>query len=277
MSKLVTLGADPEFFITDRTGIPHPVCGLLGGTKERPIRMSSDLGAGFTMQEDNVMVEFNIPPAPNSSAFVNSIQSATKALSNLIVSKGYLVSPAPELQFPAFKLTDDKAMQFGCSPDFSAHTNGGEIERLDPNVLKTPGGAWRFAGGHVHIGYQCDVPQFVAASFADVFIGLRMVSYDTQVERRKFYGQAGRYRPTRYGIEYRTLSNFWIWDYGYIMEVAMAGFRLGEYLNETPTAKLIKDYSSMPWESVKDAINNRDQNLANQCRNFCATELGWEN
>jgi hypothetical protein len=31
-------------------------------------------------------------------------------------------------------------------------------------------------------------------------------------ERRKLYGGAGAYREKDYGFEYRTLSNFWVFD-----------------------------------------------------------------
>lgn len=273
----VTLGADPEFFITDNSRRPVPICGMLGGTKGVPIRMSADLDPGFTLQEDNVMVEFNVPPTSSLNTFVTQIQSATTFLTEKIKGMGYLPSYHPEMKFPKSRLKHPQAAQFGCSPDFNAHESGQVFPKIDIEQLAIPNfGQWRFAGGHVHIGYKADVPDFVAASFADLFIGLRMAAMDPQNERRKYYGQPGRYRPTSYGIEYRTLSNFWIWDYGYLCEVGGAAHALGEYLQQTDITMLRTHYQNVPWLSVQDAIRMGDSNIANQIRQFLSSELNWE-
>jgi hypothetical protein len=47
----------------------------------------------------------------------------------------------------------------------------------------------------------------------DLFLAVPSLWLDkdfTSVARRKLYGQCGRYRPKDYGIEYRSLGNFWL-------------------------------------------------------------------
>ena len=45
----------------------------------------------------------------------------------------------------------------------------------------------------------------------DLFLGVPSVTLDSDTRRRELYGKAGAYRAKDYGVEYRTLSNFWIW------------------------------------------------------------------
>ena len=59
-----TIGADPELLLLTATGLPKSAIGLIGGTKQNP----KPFGIGH-VQEDNVMVEFNIPPANNRHEF----------------------------------------------------------------------------------------------------------------------------------------------------------------------------------------------------------------
>lgn len=50
----------------------------------------------------------------------------------------------------------------------------------------------------------------------DIFVGNTGVLIDRDpgaAERRENYGRAGEYRLPDYGLEYRTLSNFWLRDY----------------------------------------------------------------
>jgi len=109
----------------------------------------------------------------------------------------------------------DGYVELGCMPSYNAY---GE-ERLyvgDPRAL-----LYRFAGGHVHleVGEKRDNKWYedLVKTF-DAILGIWAVgaaaSFDSPV-RRQYYGKAGEHRRpkyalNRYGIEYRTLSNFWI-------------------------------------------------------------------
>jgi hypothetical protein len=269
----VTVGADPEVWLVDiSTGKIIPSCGLIGGTKQCPLPLKKGLAKGFTVQEDNVSVEFNIPPAHNLEQFCSYMSTATSALNEYLSSKGpYSFTIASQHQFKKADLNSDQAKLFGCAKDFDAYSNGGEFPVVDPKTLRTSFGGWRFAGGHVHIGYQADdVPPFVAAAFADYFIGMRTISQDNQSKRRNLYGQPGRYRPTSYGIEYRTPSNFWIMDY--TTHIGQLAFFLGNYLSDTPVKAVRTAYQKIPWGAVRKAIAESDDMLAANIQNYVADE-----
>lgn len=154
---------------------------------------------------------------------------------------------------------------FGCSPEFDAYNGGAVVSTVDPKQLDEEEGSWRFAGGHVHLGYTpatADLPPFVAASFADVFLGLAACGLDTQAQRRQYYGQPGRYRPTPYGIEYRTLSNFWITDLSYAEQIAQKAVSLGYFLETWKESRMQELFKAVPWTDVKQAIVEEDADRA---------------
>jgi hypothetical protein len=275
-----TIGADPEFFIKPATSdFPYPVCGLLGGTKERP-RMIDGYGA----QEDNVMCEFNIPPSTTSGEFARHIRAGVETILATLNREHENLAPftawsTSSWLFPESQLGFKQAHVFGCSPDFSGYDMGNPQPRILPEQLTIPGsGAWRFSGGHVHLGYKhllkTDVPDYVAAQFADVYLGLSSLGIDAQGERRKFYGTPARYRPTKYGIEYRTLSNQWIFSLDTADMVGYHALQLCNFLSK-PDKFLKNAWAEIPWVDVARAIQTEDTQLASQLRHYC-TRFGLE-
>lgn len=259
----VTIGTDPELFLRDsRTGGVVPVCGLIGGAKGRPL----DLGDGYGVQEDNVMLEFNTPPAEHEHAFIETVRTGVSRCLEVVKKAGEHLGfdDRSERLFGFDLLSDPKAQEFGCSPDYDAYKQGAGIPALRGNELDEDEGAWRFAGGHVHLGYRpsFQMPNFVAASFADVFLGLPSVGLDKQPRRRKLYGQPGRFRPTKYGIEYRVLSNFWVCDTGLIEEVAYRAFALGLFLENCKEGRMQHLFKEIPWGDVCRAINDESEERA---------------
>lgn len=282
--KAVTIGADPEFFVMDsRTNNIVPIVGMLGGTKEAPLPVPGAL-KGFAIQEDNVMAEYNIPPTTDAYQFAEyvtlgrqyALTAARKANPHLTTYQGCgHLFPSKHLQTP-------QAQMFGCSPDFDAYAQGRALPRIQPVELEANGGAWRFAGGHVHIGYDAETfgwlpPPFVVAAFCDVFLSIPMIAheYDCQGERRKWYGTAGRFRPTAHGIEYRTLGNSWTMRDSYCVNVAYgvtnlaAEFKKGE-------ARIRQLYNDLPWVDIRRTINTEDYNTASELRNHFRATLGLE-
>ena len=71
------LGSDPEIFL-QQAGKFKAVCGMLNGhDKWNPMQVP-DMQPGFTFQEDNVAVEFGVPPASSAKEFVNHIKAVQK-------------------------------------------------------------------------------------------------------------------------------------------------------------------------------------------------------
>ena len=258
----VTFGADPELFLRNSvTGDTTPVCGLFGGTKGKPIPLG-ELGEGYGLQEDNVMLEYNVPPASARSEFASHLARAYAEVGKLVHTIGYEIDTAPSRVFAHSKLTHPGAQVFGCSPDFNAYEHGAPLPPIDLRVLRTDGGEWRFAGGHLHLGYSMEIPHFVVAAFCDVIIGLNSLEFDKQGERRKFYGTAGRFRPTKWGLEYRTMSNAWIHKLDDTIQMTHLAEEFGQFLTNTPKGVMQKLYTGLMWGDIREAINTEDADWA---------------
>jgi hypothetical protein len=198
MMNKPTIGADPELFLINPDGKFISSIGLIGGSKARPL----PIGEGCAVQEDNVAVEFNIAPATEVDKFVASCNYALEYLTKAAAEKGLLLSITASKTFDADQLDNDRARTFGCEADFNAWTR-----RM--NKMKKPANAnLRSCGGHVHIGSDLDKIQLVR--WCDVMLGLPSVLEDDDTDRRSLYGAAGCFRPKSYGVEYRTLSNYWL-------------------------------------------------------------------
>ena len=264
--KPITVGADPEFFLLKPDGNPIPSCGLIGGTKDKPIPLPKSK-FGVSYQEDNVTVEYGFNPITSNENVIHGmhlydqVQRAFNEISNFVGAKGYVVSQNPELEFSKEQLASAQAQTFGCDPDLLAYEGGARRLPIDPKVV----GNWRFAGGHIHIGYDragTEIPSFAMIQLIEYFAYLRYLSYDGQRERRKYYGLAGLYREKDYGVEYRTPSNFWIFGGNrgtFITQVANVAHQV------TRTPKRAQEiYFQVDWPEVQKAINNSDNYLAQE-------------
>src|SRR5690606_20964572 len=104
------------------------------------------LGIGM-VQEDNVMAEFNIPPATTAIRFSNSIQAMINELDRIAGQHGCYLEFKSYAQFQMPELMHPQAMTIGCDPDYNAWT-----ERRNPTRNGMELGPVRTAAGHVHIG-----------------------------------------------------------------------------------------------------------------------------
>ena len=104
-------------------------------------------------------------------------------------------------------------------------------------------------------------------------MGLPAVRRDSQDKRRKLYGQAGRFRPTSYGIEYRTLSNYWTFGWDLTYEVGVNTYELMDYIDTAGMDKIQSAFQSIPWNDVQSAINNQDRKLAERLRRYIRNDI----
>ncbi len=242
------LGADPEVFVGDDNGVKS-IIGKIGGTKEFP-RPLFEIGEGFAVQEDNVALEFNIPASKNKREFVRNITKATSFLETMVHDMhGYKFVKDSAVSFPEEELQDVRSHVFGCDPDFNAWTKSinPKPRAQDRNL--------RSCGGHVHVGCGPDFDITSGVKWCDLMLSVPAVKMDTGLLRKSLYGKAGAFRAKPYGFEYRSLSNFWIFNKRYIGWVydntkrALVAVKAGRSLDEDQDA-------------ILDAINNNNHKAA---------------
>lgn len=206
----VTIGADPELFLINKeTNEVVSSIGIIPGVKGNPYR-SKSMPEGYGLEIDNILAEFNIPPAGDIVGFVHSIEYMKNFIRKYIKrkNKDLDIFHAASMLVPEDQLQSEEAKLFGCSVDYNAYT---ESANPKPKGETTN---LRSAGFHIHIGYaNNNIDTSVALiKYLDVFLGLPSVMIDPDTERRKLYGKAGAFRLTPYGVEYRVLSGYFIKD-----------------------------------------------------------------
>jgi hypothetical protein len=233
MYQNITVGADPELFLKNNNGHFVSSVGKIGGSKEEPRKIYED---GSSVQEDNVAVEYNIAPAKTKEEFINNNIKVLEYLEGYVGNLGLKFSFDAAALFPPEELKSMAAMVFGCEPDFNVWTRSENPRPLLPDDMYN----LRSAGGHVHVGWDDpnlnDQEQLVKAM--DVFLGCPSILYDKDMLRRKLYGTPGAFRFKPYGIEYRTLSNFWIQNKEHMGWVYDQTQKAIEFLN---SGKVVKD------------------------------------
>lgn len=245
----LTIGSDPEFMISNRDGEIVSSIPVIGTDKYDPV----DLGDGYVVYSDNTMLETCIPPAKNKGEFVTNIRTAFKKI-GAFIGDDYSIVTVPSHHFTEEECSHPFAIEAGCNPEYCAHE---QIQCLPPDFKD----AMRSAGGHIHIG-RSDYKKVLSRDFnedefiigfdskaemiklMDMFVGLPMLLIDDSKEgreRKLIYGKAGRWRPTAYGVEYRTPSNYWL---------------------STPTlSMLIYDLTKAAFETLRDG--HHDLTLSN--------------
>jgi hypothetical protein len=242
------LGSDPEILLRDKTGKHLSVIGLIGAGKWNPKQIEG-MNEGFTLQEDNVALEFGVPPASNADEFVKNIRSVLKA--GLSTLPGMRFSRLSCTVFPEDQMQDPMAHIFGCEPDFNAWT-GEENNKPSP-----PHPFMRSAGGHIHVETELDKEDVIRAM--DLFLGVPSVLLDNDVDRRKLYGKAGAFRPKPYGVEYRTLSNFWVFRPNLIRWVWKQTEEALAMVDDVTEWTVIQAYCA---DAIQDCINTGNKKEA---------------
>lgn len=205
--KNIVVGCDPEIFLIDAAGAFRSSIGIIGGSKHDPRPLP--IGDGYAVQEDNVALEFNIPPAHSAEELDKNIDNVLKYLQEEVAQHALTFSNVSAVSFPMDQLMHPAALEFGCDPDYDAWKDGAVNPRPkaeDKNL--------RTCGGHVHVGYKFTSREQVIefTKYMDLFLGVQSVLLDNGELRKQLYGKAGAFRYKPYGMEYRSLSNFWIFS-----------------------------------------------------------------
>ena len=272
----MNMGCDPEFFFRNKDGIIGaekilPAAGLVAGE-----------GSKFII--DGVQAELNPRPSTCRALLANEISRCFRSLDAELKKKGNVgitadFNRAIEISKESLMELDEKARMFGCAPSKSIYRTKSSVNiaKVDPMEYRV-----RAAGGHIHIGKSnntrltavIDKDHKRVVQMLDLLCGNTAVLVDrdpANIERRKVYGRAGEFRLPAHGLEYRTLSNFWLTSYQ-LMSFAfgMARFAV-EVMADTNADEFFDAFTSkVKKRNVHNAINNNDFELAME--NFQAIE-----
>lgn len=243
MIKNVKLGADPELFLS-KNGEIISAEGYIGGSKNAPKIISKK---GHAIQEDNVMIEFNIPPCTTQNDFLNEINYVKEYLNQLAKVYNCELDFSASAELNSKYLKTAQARQFGCEPDLNVYLK-------EVNEPPKSNGNLRSCGGHLHVGYDnptIETSELIVKAM-DVTLGLHSVSLDEDFRRKEMYGKAGCFRFKDYGVEYRTLSNFWIKNDNLIKWAYNGAMKAIELVNSKEIYGIIDSFE----DDIKDVIDN---------------------
>ena len=206
----VMFGGDPELFF-EKGGK------VIGAEKVIPAEgLRSRDRARASVVLDGVQVELN-PQARNS---VNLLGQELSIAFSLIQTRLKKV-PGVKLCYDGVIEVDREELDslspatriLGCKP--SRNMYGDKPITVDAKEYRK-----RSAGGHHHYGLNTHANIYNDRSnlvpLLDMFLGSTCVMLDRDpgaAERRENYGRAGEHRLPAYGLEYRTLSNWWLRNY----------------------------------------------------------------
>lgn len=286
-SQNISLGCDPEFFFADRRG------DVIGSEK---ILEGHTRASGIII--DGVQAEMNPGASSCRETLAGNISACFGRIHQILKSRGDNVTlkmdTLVDISERELNSLSDASRRFGCAPSTNIYSQGenktSEIKANPATYLK------RSAGGHIHLGNYLSgyldektyggnseyarqhdqakrlekamkqMPE-IMVPILDIVVANTCVLLDRQAgnkERRENYGRVGEFRIKDYGIEYRTLSNFWLLSYP-LMSLVTGLCRLAVHLvsesNEhNDYVKALFDAVSR--EDIVKAVNENDFDLA---------------
>lgn len=256
----VTIGADPELFIINKTtGKVVSSIGLIPGVKGDPY-VAEDMPKGFGLETDNILAEFNIPPVKDCASFITNIHYMHDYIRKFVQN----INPDYDIKCSASEIVDkdqlqsEQANEFFCDPDFNAYT---EEENPKPAVPKD---GTRSCGFHLHWGYDNNNvdDSLRIVKLCDAFIVVPSIILDTDTRRRKIYGKAGSFRLTPYGVEVRALSSY-MQSTPELLEFVWRGIERVKW-EFNHGRSIVFNYS----DHIRECINNSDVKLAKKLCNI---------
>lgn len=283
------IGTDPEIFLEKEDNGE-----VVGAEKVLPKEgLYAPYGRENKVIIDGVQAELNPSPQTCRAHMGTAIRICLEKLETQLQGKGVRLSNKSTCRVKKAELESlsEENQQLGCQPSHNLYDSDAKV------VVNQRNKYFRGAGGHIHITvHKENFDPKVMVPLLDLFVGNTCVLLDrdpTQAERRKQYGRAGEYRLPKYGIEYRTPSNFWLRSFP-LMGMMMGLTRLCErlacyksyenaqyYDNELGAYKTAKqegqDEIALKWlnehidyAAVQEAINTNDYDLA--LKNFQVTK-----
>lgn len=269
-------GCDPELFIKKGKRVVASSIATMGKSMPTDWDGNNEVPVASL---DGVQIELNPLPSYCREILRNNISSSIVNLDAKLKPK-FSLSFEVGVKIPKRTLSKmpDDCKTFGCKPSYNVATGGESAIEADPSRY-----FFRSAGGHIHIGNlslsrpakdsvlhgSFDKLSSILANptrlvpLLDTIVGNTCVIIDrdkANIERRKNYGRAGEYRLTNYGgLEYRTLSNFWLKApvlFSFVFGLARMA------VNIAMNNKDKKIMGAVDYGEVVRAINENDKGLA---------------
>lgn len=209
------VGSDPEIFAENEDGSILPAFNFLP-SKENPIKFNTQ-GLINNLYWDGFQAEFTTNASVCLDSHSDSIRAGLKGIYAHMIKhnpKAKLSTQTVfEIPFDLIQNSKSEHVAFGCLKSLNAYGMTG-LEADGRDVF------YRTAGGHIHFGFsahtthpksQESIVRMVKA--LDAILGIASVSLFATLDnpmRRQMYGLAGEYRLPPHGLEYRTLSNAWM-------------------------------------------------------------------
>ncbi len=220
------IGGDPEFFIATSRGKILNADQFFPAKHEPIIIGDRGNNASDRLSKiffDGIQGEIAIAHSSCRDTFISNIQTCLVRIHKQIDDHRLVLKPSARIQRAIINKADPEARIFGCMPDYSAYTLSTNTCEMDAS--RHP---FRYAGGHMHFGMSSPylkegMKEYDLAMqeenhiriirFFDMIITIPTLILDNgpgSKRRRDKYGKAGCFRPTPYGVEYRTPSCWWL-------------------------------------------------------------------
>lgn len=201
---MFTFGSDPEFTLV-KDGRYRSAIGIIQGATDNRIKIR-----GHEFYYDNALAEAAIKPSSTKEDAVANFRECLQLYAEM-AQPFRLVAQAAQ-NYERSELDHPEAKKVNCDPEHCPYL----MKQASSPIEEILYGTLRTCGGHVHLGHEglIDTPEAILAMYmCDIFLGIPSLWLDkdpTSLTRRSMYGAAGRYRVKSYGMEYRSLSNFWL-------------------------------------------------------------------
>ena len=277
MDQSISLGADPEIFVVNKKDEIVSASTII----EKEQKNVEGTGG---VANDGMQIELHPLPSQCRETLISNLYDCIKEADLLAHAKGFKLTDSftKDVSQEILSSLAPEVQALGCEPDYSAY--GGKIKILNIDGSKH---FKRYCGGHIHLGiFQVGVETEVnyktrvkesyhdnadyMTKMFDYLVGNTLVLLDhdeSNVERRKVYGQAGSYRRQTHGIEYRTLSNFWLRHTSLVSLTFLLARIAARYtppiVDDALEVDPLKTLTNLVNEKdIENAINNNDYVLA---------------
>lgn len=277
-----TYGTDPEYFSVVETENESKIISpallqlesgvsQIGGNIKHPIYIDEK---EFSWMGDGAAWEVTFKkPFTNAKEMHQSILNSLDSLEEFLFNLSWNGMRLKLLKKPVAKLDPKDYLDlldnefiywgfiFGCDKDKDAIIENYQCKTIDVKTHKL-----RYGGGHWHIG----VENIELAHMAIIpYIQLQAIllgnislarSENIELERIRFetYGTPGRYRPQKWGTEYRFPSNSWTENLETIELMIQGSEKAYDLLNNPEKAKpVLKDYLPQTIESISQLDQDR--------------------